>query len=522
MMTPQPYDATAAARALVAVPGGRDAYAEPESRAQHSQYRQPPQVELLRLIGQNNFRYLRNENDGEPYAVPEAGPAIAVPLRAKAHSASGSLRQHLTREYLTAYNRTATQTALTDAIAALDALACGAPESQLWLRVAPDPDDPNVTWLDLGRSDGQSVRIAPGEWTITYPDPATGPVWRRTKLVGQLPLPVSPIGGWRAGMAAFAELLPFTEKTLPLAVAWLLAALRPSIPRPVAYLTGEQGTGKTTSGRMLVSLLDGLRTPLRQAPTNDRDLSVTATAGWTLPFDNLLKIPPSLSAFLSRVVTGSADVNRALYSDNDVSVLAFERPVLLTGIDVGALKSDLSERMMPLELRPITKRRTITDLWSKYEQAHPEILGALLDLAALVWAELPHAAAELTHRPRMADFYELLYALDRVTGWSGTTTYDGAQRDLVDAVLDGDPAIVALCNWAQSPLFPHDGWSGTMTELHGFLSERVRPGEPFPRTAASLSACLNTAAPSLRQRGIQIARSKSNKNGRKYTITVTN
>ncbi|MET9413262.1 hypothetical protein ABZY03_03520 [Streptomyces klenkii] len=520
MMTPQPYDATAAARALVAAPGGGDAYAEVEGRGQYSRQRKPPQVELLRLIGQNGYRYFRNESDGEPYAVPVAGPSIAVPLRAKAHSGTGSLSQHLTREYLTAHNRTASQSALTDAIAALDALACGAPESELWLRVAPDPDDPTVTWLDLGRADGQSVRIAPGEWTLTYPDPATGPVWRRTKLVGQLPLPVSPTGGWRAGLTAFAELLPFTEKTLPLAVAWLLAALRPSIPRPIAYLTGEQGTGKTTSGRMLVGLLDGPRTPLRQAPTNDRDLSVTAAAGWTLPFDNLLSIPLWLSSAMSRVVTGSAEIGRALYSDNDVSVLAFERPILLTGIDVGALQSDLSERMMPLELRPITKRRTITDLWGKYEQAHPEILGALLDLAALVWAELPHAAAELTHRPRMADFYELLHALDRVTGWSGTSTYDGAQRDLVDAVLDGDPVIVALCNWVLSPSFPCDGWSGTMTELHEFLSGRVRPGAPFPRTAASLSACLNTAAPSLRQRGIQIVRSKSNKNGRKYTITV--
>ncbi|GHC37895.1 hypothetical protein [Streptomyces cinnamoneus] len=520
MTMSQPYDAAAIARALVAIPGGRDAYAEAESRAPQGRHRKPPQAELLRLIGENGFRYFRNESDGEPYAVPENGPAIAVPLRAKAHSASGSLRQHLIRDYLTTYNHPPSQSALADAIAALDALACDAPESQLWLRVAPDPDDPNVTWLDLGRADGQSVRIAPGEWTLTYPDPSTGPVWRRTKLVGRLPLPVSPTGGWRAGMEAFAELLPFTEKTLPLAVAWLLAALRPSIPRPIAYLTGEQGTGKTTSGRMLVGLLDGPRTPLRQAPTNDRDLSVTATAGWTLPFDNLLSIPLKLSEFLSRVVTGSADVSRALYSDNDVSVLAFERPILLTGIDVGALKSDLSERMMPLELRPITKRRTITDLWGGYERAHPEILGAMLDLAALVWAELPQAAADLTHRPRMADFYEILYALDRVTGWSGTSTYDGAQRDLVDAVLDGDPAIVALCTWALGPSFPREGWSGTMTDLHGFLSGRVRPGEPFPRTAASLSACLNTAAPSLRQRGIYITRSKSNKNGRKYTITA--
>ncbi|MFF4220945.1 hypothetical protein [Streptomyces nondiastaticus] len=518
MTTPSPYDAAAAALSLVAIPGGRDAFADERDQAQRGRDKQPPQVEVLRLIGQNKFRYLRS--NGDPYAVPHDGPALAVPLRAKAHSASGSLRQHLIREYLHAYQRTPSQGALADAIAALDALACGTPEADLWLRVAPDPYDPEVTWLDLGRPDGQSVRIAPGEWTVTYPDTEAGPVWRRSKLVGELPLPVSPAGGWRAGMTALAELLPFTEQTLPLAVAWLLAALRPSMPRPIAYLTGEQGTGKSTSGRMLVGLLDGARAPLRQAPENLKDLSVTAAAGWTLALDNLSGIPGWLSDALCRVVTGDAQVSRALYSDDDVSVLVYERPVLLTGIDVGALRNDLAERMMPLELSPITRRRTIGDLWGRYEKAHPQILGALLDLAALVWADLPHAAADLAERPRLADFAELLHALDRVTGWRGLDTFSGAQDDLVDSVLDGQPVTAALCEWALSPSFPRDGWSGTMTELHVLLSARMRPGEKWPQTPAVLSARLKQSAPALRKRGIHITPPKSNKGGKQYTIKL--
>ncbi len=519
MTTPPSYDAAAAARSLVAVPGARHEYEDTREERQRSRDKQPPQADLLRLIGQNRYRYLRS--NGDPYAVPWDGPSIAVPLRAQAHSSTGSLRQHLIREYLNAYGRTPSQSALADAVNALDALALGVPEADLWLRVARDSSDPAATWLDLGRPDGQSVRIAPDGWTLTFPDPEEGPIWRRSKLVGELPLPEKPAGGWRASMGAFSELLPFTEATLPLAVAWVLAALRPSLPRPIAYLTGEQGTGKSTSGRMLVGLLDGARAPLRQPPENLRDFGVTTSAGWTLPLDNLSGIPNWLSQALCRAVTGDSQTSRALYSDDDVNVLTYQRPVLLTGIDVGTVANDLAERMMPLELQPITKRRTIADLWGAYEKAHPQLLGALLDLAVLVWADLPVAAEDLAERPRMADFAELLHALDRVTGWQGLRAFYATQDGLVDTVLDGQPVTAALRDWAYSATFPADGWTGTMTDLHALLSARSPISERWPQTPGVLSARLKQSAPALRSRGINIIAPTSNKHGRRYTITVT-
>ncbi|MDK9498234.1 hypothetical protein QEZ40_003184 [Streptomyces katrae] len=519
MTTPPPYDAEAAVLRLVPAPRG-EAVRHEEPRGKRES--QPPQVEVLRHIGQNDFRYVRSS--GDPYAVCLDGPAVAVPLRAKAHSGSGSLREHLMRTYLATFQRTPSQTALTDAVSALDALSYDAPETDLWLRVAPDPYADDVTWLDLGRPDGQSVRIAPDGWTVTSPDPAEGPIWRRSKLIRPLPLPVRASGGWRAGMEAFAEILPFTEATLPLAVAWVLAALRPSLPRPIAYLTGEQGTGKSTSGKMLIGLLDGANAPLRQAPENLKDLGVTTAAGWTLALDNLSTMPGWLSDALCRVVTGDALVSRALYSDDDVSVLSYQRPVLLTGIDVGAVRNDLAERMLPLELAPITRRRTTADLWGKYQQAHPEILGAVLDLAVAVWADLPAASRDLAHRPRMADFAELLHALDRVTGWQGLRTFYGTQDVLVDSVLEGQPVTAALRDWVDSASFPPDGWTGTMTDLNNALlnvSSSAQYGirEGWPRTPAALSARLKATAPALRARGIHISPPTSNKNGRKYTIT---
>ncbi|WP_078871084.1 hypothetical protein [Streptomyces caatingaensis] len=512
------FNPTAAARSVVPFPRLETATEQPRGPKQE---RQPPQAEVLRMLGQNRFRYLRH--NGAPYAVSYDGPPVAVPLRATAHSGTGSLRQHLTRAYVTECQRTPSQSALADALGALDALAADVPEVELPLRVAADPDDGNVTWLDLGRPDGQSVRLAPDGWTLTYPDVETGPVWRRSRLVRPLPRPDRVPGGWREGIEEFAALLPFTAETLPLAVGWLLAALRPSMPRPVAYLTGEQGTGKSTSGQMLAGVIEGARAPLRQAPETLRDLGPTTAAGWVLALDNLSGMPGWLSDALCRIVTGDAQVTRALYTDDDVNVLTYQRPVLLTGIDLGALRNDLAERMLPLELAPIPrhKRRTAGALWAAYERAHPRILGALLDLATDVWADFPHAAAELTERPRLADFAELLHALDRVTGWRSLDAFNGAQDTLNDAVLDGHPVAAALREWTASPAFPPDGWQGTMADLHRQLSSDGRGlAEGWPKTPAVLSARIRQVAPALRSRGIHVARtSGSNKHGKVWAVT---
>ena len=115
---------------------------------------------------------------------------------------------------------------------------------------------------------------------------------------------------------------------------------------------------------------------------------------------------------MCRAVTGDGDVRRRLYSDADLAVFAFRRVVLLNGIDLGAMRDDLAERLMTVEVHPITRRRYDADLMAAWEAAHPRILGALLDLAAQVLTVLPDV--RLADPPRMADFARVLAAVDHV------------------------------------------------------------------------------------------------------------
>ena len=498
-----------------------------EQRGKKKSEDKPSMADVLLAMGRENYRFIRYAET--TYAVARQGPAIAVPLRASGRGGTGSLRQQLTRLYALKTGRAPSQSGLADAIATLDALGSDATAQDVFLRAAPDPEVPGATWYDLGRPDGESLRILPGGgWTVQRPSVIHGPLWRRTRLTPQLTTPVRPEHGWEAALGELRSLLPLTDDTWPQAVGWMLAGLLPDIPRPVAYLTGEQGTGKSTAGRMLLRLLEGLAADLQSMPRDEDDLAVVASAGWVLALDNASKIPGWMSDALCRVVTGATSRKRELFSDDDVALLMYKRPSLLTGISVGAMRGDLAERMLRLALEAIadSERRTERDLWAAYREMHGRVLGGLAELAALVWAELPNAATGMQDRPRMADWAELLWALDRVTGWKSLDAYLGEQDALVEDVLDGDTVGKAVRKWCAAAR-EHRGtapgealaWEGTMSDLYPLLTE-VRKGEyddTWPRTAASLGGRLARVAPALRKRGIDVVRGRT---GRQRTVRI--
>ncbi len=82
------------------------------------------------------------------------------------------------------------------------------------------------------------------------------------------------------------------------------------------------------------------------------------------------------------------------------------------------LGSDALERLILLPLSRIgeQERRGERELSTAFHVAHPHTLGALLDLAALALAHYPEAVAAKVKRPRMADYGNVLLALDRGLG----------------------------------------------------------------------------------------------------------
>ena len=423
-------------------------------------------------------------DEGEPFAVPKSGVRIVRMLRG-----NGSLRAELSRAYFQQHRKVAAQGALADALMVCEGLALEKNPSPLALRVARTDE---VTWVDLGEVKGRIVKIDASGWSVIQQAPM---LFRRTALTGVMP---EPQGG--GSLEELWDLLNVTPRYRPIVLAVLVAALIPSISHPVVLLSGEQGSGKSTATRLLVSLLDPSPAPLRTPPRSVEQWVTAAAGSWAVALDNVSEIPDWLSDCLCRASTGDGDVRRRLFSDGDLSVFSFKRVVLLNGIDLARISEDLADRLVNvrLDLIPDAARKEETALLARWAGAYPRILGAVFDLAVKTFAAMPEV--ELVNPPRMADFARVLAAVDAVLGTDGLAAYRDLGREMATDAVASDFVLSAIIEWITAD------WTGTAAKLLTAIDpgglHQDHPG--WPATAREMTTVMRQRAPSLRKLGWEV------------------
>ena len=320
-------------------------------------------------------------------------------------------------------------------------------------------------------------------------------------------------------------------------IVWLTAALRPVGPYPILVLYGEQGSAKSTLARLLRLLIDPQSCPLLAEPNSTRDLMVTALNGWLLAYDNISKIPTWLSDSLCRLAVGGGFAARALFSNDERSVIHAQRPVILNGIDEFVRRGDLIDRSVILRMAPIApaSRCAEADFWRAFQRDFPQILGGVLDAVAGGLRELP--SVHLPELPRMADYAKWGEAVSRDLGWAAGTfqaEYAASRHEAIAPVLEDSAVGTALLEIA-----PRLGnWSGSITELQAYLTRHVDMKDarvlryrldpsprwkraattPWPKTTQDFSKELRRVVPQLRLKGLSIDFKRTHQ-GRHISIT---
>ncbi|MER6694861.1 hypothetical protein ABT329_39135, partial [Streptomyces minutiscleroticus] len=197
--------------------------------------------------------------------------------------------------------------------------------------------------------------------------------------------------------------------------------------------------------------------------------------------------------------------SRGRSTDGDVVRARYRRPLLLTGIDVGVIRPDLAERLLPLRLERPHTRRTEAELWADYEEALPVILGSLLDLTVQVRA----AEADIPTDLRMADFAHLCAQLDAATGLGALNAYRASLDDLNDDVIEGDLLAQTVLKHAAGleagaeQRMTSAEWLHCLTGLYSGEDFRPLP-KGWPTTGKVLSDRLKRLQPTLAARGVLI------------------
>lgn len=453
---------------------------------------------VMRLAERDYELVLSAEN--EVFGLPRSGPRILHQLK----GGVGSMRTRIAAQYEQEFGSSPSNTDLAEMVTVLEGRASYKPVTNIPMRTARWQDG---ILLDLGDPTGRAVFIRPGSWSVLDVSPVP---FRRTPLVSALP---EPERGFKLKDTLYPILnVPADDRALIVACA--LSWLWPDISHPVMYLHGEEGTAKTTMARRLRSLVDPSVAETKRKPGRDEDWEVIVAGQSLVVLDNLSTLPEWLSDAICTAVSGTSDVKRRMYANQDLSVVSLRRSFILTSIKQLIEHGDLVDRSVSFEPFPITQFMPESKLDRDWTINQPRALGALLDLAASVLAELPSIEADWEGRERLADFAQLCAAMDRSVGSRTLSRYRAKISEGIQATVETDAFAVHILSLAEQ------GWTGSSAQLYATYHGRYDKGTEgaWPKNPAQVGIRLSRIAALLRKSGIAATKNRS-KAGSTWTFS---
>jgi hypothetical protein len=257
--------------------------------------------------------------------------------------------------------------------------------------------------------------------------------------------------------------------------------------------------------------------PLRAGPREAHDLALAAHNGWVIALDNLSRLSGWLSDALCRLSTGGGFATRTLFENDEETIFDAQRPVLVTGIEDLASRSDLLDRALVVQLPVIepSRRRSEDQFWREFEEERPWLVGALVEAAATALAGL--STVNLPQLPRLADFALWAAAAEPALGCPAGTfarLYSQHNEAVSLFALESNPLAMPLLKFVLA-----GAWRGTAAELLTALDQQVPVAErrrcDWPRGLAQFSGMLRRLAPSLRAFGVLIEFARDGRQGRR-------
>jgi hypothetical protein len=416
------------------------------------------------------------------------------------------VREVLTHRFLTLKNRAPSREAVNVALDTIMARCSMGPKVDVHVRFARSRE---AIYLDMCDDQWHAIEVTKDGWHVVQNPPV---LFRRG--AGARPLPVPVKGGTLESLRPLLNCGDDSQWCLMM--AWLVGAFLPEGAFSHLVLNGEQGSAKSNTSLLLLSVLDPSDAGLCGPPKDEVDATVSALHAGILGYDNLSGCRADIADVFCRFSTGQGYRTRTFYENLGVTVASVRLPILLNGIDSTVLRGDLLERCIMLKLPVVTSktRLTVQGIWADFDVLHPTCLGALLDAVSTGLRSLPNT--ELTDAPRMSDFATWVVACEPALPWKPGTFLAAYRRKLESAnsdLAEGDSVASALMDFADKKL-QRPGTSLVMTAKDLLIAlNEIMEGTPkdlryWPASPEALVHRLPRLAPVLRAQGIEVRKLK--------------
>lgn len=376
-----------------------------------------------------------------------------------------------------------------------------------------------VIYIDFCNSSWQAGKVTAEGWEIISLNKDSSIRFRRTANMRSLPIP-------ERGSNVLNLLKPYinvkNEDDLILVCSWLLSALRPGKPCPLLVLTGEQGSAKSTTAKMLRSLIDPNEADLQIFPRNEDDLFLGANTKWALCFDNISYLAPQQADMLCTLCTGGSFTKRTAYTNAEETTFKVKNPIILTGISDFVNRPDLLSRSLVIHLEPIQDgwRQTEEKLLADYERVKPAILGGLFDALSVALKNL--SSVYIPKKPRMADYAEWVTAAEAGLGLKSGAFMKAYSRNQCEAIatnLENSPLVTALLTFLDQRVYFSGTYKKLLTELNNSADDLVLNDRSWPKNSKGLSEQIRRLSPFLREQGFKIEDAGRTRDGRVINIS---
>lgn len=412
---------------------------------------------------------------------------------------SRTFREWLSASYYDSTSQAVRDQAIREAVSILSGLARSKGEThEVYIRVAKQED---AYYLDLGEPKrNRAVCISATEWKIIDNPPV-----RFIRPDSMQPLP-EPIAG--GDLSVLWDLVNIPPKLELLVLTWLAECLRPETPFPLLELIGEQGSAKSTTQKILRSLIDPNTCDLRSAAKTVDDIFVSAHLNWINSYENISYLAPSVQDALCILSTGGGHAKRKLYSDMDEAIITVKRPIILNGISIAVTAQDLVDRTLSIETPRIEKRTEHNYLLTKYKDNHAQILGGILDIMVKALSHLPQMPQLPHEESRLIEFLYLGMAVSEVTKNDFTiflSQFKHCRQEAIARTLDASPVATVLMDWIEqgNQFLQKEPLNQLFQKLSDYRSFSRFPNEGWPKSAKGFGDALRRAAPALRQMGVE-------------------